>query len=248
MKQKSIKIIVIVISVICAIGTGILMIQVLSKYSKSEDNTSTVVETKKEIEKSTEQASQVIVTESDKETIQTEKETEQQNKVTNVEIKQQYEDVVEEGQVITGEYGIITGYSKDGTKIWSIRTQTTPAAELDSVREIGIHNNRYYYETDGILYALKLVDGTTIWKSKVSVAIIAKDFGENDTLYCCGYHGADLLVVDKDGKIQKTIKEFSKEYSSPYDIKYRGDHLEIKVESNEGMVRVELPSYKYSFN
>lgn len=172
-----------------------------------------------------------------------------QNKVTNVKLEIVTEDKPDGW---TEQHGVITAYNDDGTKAWRIETAPSEATELSAANEIGIRKNRYYYEANGVIYAVKLSNGKEIWSKNLDASISASDFDENDNLYCCGYYTPYLLVLDKNGNLLKKIDDFgSDDYILPYEIKYLNDHLEIKMEkdvegTSEGVVRVSLPDYKYS--
>ena len=173
-----------------------------------------------------------------------------QSKVSSVKLELQTEGNYENNDLC--QYAIITGYNEDGTKEWTIETPKVNQVEPSAATEIGIYKKRYYYEANGTIYAVKLSNGEQIWEKAVGLAIVASDFDEKGTLYCCGWYPPYLLVVNKDGELVKRIAEFTDapNYTMPYDIKYLNDHLEIKMEAptdKEGIVVVNLPDYKYSF-
>lgn len=172
-----------------------------------------------------------------------------QSKVTNVKLEIVTEEV---SGGWTEQHGVITAYNDNGTEAWKIETEPSEATELSAANEIGIHKDRYYYEANGIIYAVKLSNGKEIWSKDFDASISASDFDENDNLYCCGYYGPYLLVFDKDGNLLNKIDDFGSDgYILPYEIKYLNDHLEIKMEADaegtrQGTVRVSLPDYDYT--
>ena len=80
----------------------------------------------------------------------------------------------------------------------------------------------------GTVKALDLGSGAVIWSNdEFTGCAYGSDFGEDGTLYVCGYYGPDLFVVDRDGNMLKRIDSFRENYIWPHKIKYLGDQLAI---------------------
>lgn len=129
------------------------------------------------------------------------------------------------------EYAILTGVDDSGNVIWTYQTDKYMGADLDRVNEIAIRDGRYYFVEDGTIIALNISDGTVIWKNdSFSGGSPSFTFGDDGTLYICGYYGPDFLAVDKDGNTLKRIDSFDSDYFWPYQIDYLGNRIAITFE------------------
>ncbi len=149
------------------------------------------------------------------------------------------------------QYAVITGLDKNENVVWTIETGKSPATEVPSTMEIGIHEGRYYYEHDGIIYAIRLRDGEEIWHSASSHgAITGSDFGTDGTLYYCSFYGPDFGAIDKDGNELAEIESFYPEYYWASELRYRGDYVDVNMGNSEfgdgTVIRVNLSDYSYS--
>lgn len=128
----------------------------------------------------------------------------------------------------SSERGEISGISAQGDVIWQYVTETYPRTELDRVNDIGTFDGRYYLVEGGTVKAFDLGSGSVIWSNdEFTGCAYGSDFGEDGTLYVCGYYGPDLFVVDGDGNTLKRIDFFHKDYIWPHKIEYLGDQLAI---------------------
>ena len=99
----------------------------------------------------------------------------------------------------SSERGEISGISAQGDVIWQYVTETYPRTELDRVNDIGTFDGRYYLVEGGTVKAFDLGSGSVIWSNdEFTGCAYGSDFGEDGTLYVCGYYGPDLFVVDVD--------------------------------------------------
>ena len=123
--------------------------------------------------------------------------------------------------------------------------------EVPSTMEIGIYEGRYYYEHDGIIYAIRLRNGEEIWHSaSAHGAITGSDFGSDGTLYYCSFYGPDFGAIDKDGNELVEIESFYPEYYWASELRYGGDYVDVNMENSEfgdgTIIRVNLSDYSYA--
>ena len=149
------------------------------------------------------------------------------------------------------QYAIITGLDENENVIWTIETGKSPATELPSTMEIGIHEGRYYYEHDGIIYAIRLRNGEEIWHSaSAHGTITGSDFGPDGTLYYCSFYGPDFGAIDKEGNEIVEIERFFSEYYWANELCYRGNYVDVNMGNSEfgdgTIIRVNLSDYSYS--
>ena len=148
------------------------------------------------------------------------------------------------------EFAVITGNDDNGITLWSITTGHYGAAQLDQVSEIGIRNDMYYYVEDGAVITLDLTDGTQIWRNAdFNGGLSGFDFGNDGTLYICGYLGPDFYAVDKDGRTLSHIESFDPDYYWAYGVKCDGDQVLVTMEGSpmdkETVFCVNSKDYSY---
>ena len=148
------------------------------------------------------------------------------------------------------EYAVITATDDSGKILWERETDKYEATELDRVTELGTYEERYYYVEGGTVVALNLSDGSVIWENtEFDGASPEFDYGEDGTLYLCGYYGPDFFAVDSDGNTLKRIQTFDEDYYWACDIICEDDEvivtLEGGLEETEVDVAVSLQDYSY---
>lgn len=156
------------------------------------------------------------------------------------------------------EYAILTGKDENGEELWTVKTESHAAAELDSCVPIGIYNDGYYYIEAGDVIKLDLEEGKEIWRcTEISVGSPAEKamaFGEDGMLYLSGWYGPDFVAIDKDGILRHVIVSFSEneEYFWPYKMDYKQSYIDIYFEGNNAeesedtIVHLNLDDYSYS--
>lgn len=148
----------------------------------------------------------------------------------------------------------VTGLNKQDEVVWTYKSQDYEEAQLDRVSEIGMNGDTYYFVEDGAIVALDVSDGSVLWKNEAfSGACTAFSFGEDGTLYLCGYFGPDFFAVDKSGETLCKIKSFDSQYYCPYKMEYEDDQIVVTfegstLENGDGnSCVVNLKDYTYSF-
>lgn len=117
------------------------------------------------------------------------------------------------------EWAVITCTNQDGSIRWQVETDHYEAAQLSQVVEIGQYQDRYYLIDDSQLAALRMSDGTELWRITDYISEPLEDscfVDESGTIYLCGFFGPDLLVVDKNGNTLKRVETASNDYCQPY--------------------------------
>lgn len=151
------------------------------------------------------------------------------------------------------EHAVITATDKTGNVVWSLETDHYNEAQLSQTNEIGICEDRYYYEEDGKIIALSMKDGSLLWtNNEFKGCAIGSDFDDNGTLYVCGYFGPDLFIVDKEGKTVKRMATIDEDYFWPYEVEWDNEMVKIYFEadgwsgSGEGhLITVFLDDYSH---
>jgi len=139
-----------------------------------------------------------------------------------VDFEQFYEDLY--------ECTVITGKDDQGNITWEYETKYE-AADLNRVSEIGVRDDCYYFVEDGAITAMNLSDGTVKWKNDSFAGYgIAFAFGDDGSLYICGYFGPDFFAVDKDGNTIKKIEQFDSDYYWPYEMEYLRNRVKVMFE------------------
>ena len=120
------------------------------------------------------------------------------------------------------EYAVITALDADGETVWQQQTRQYDVAQLDSVTEIGLWNDRFYYVEGGKIVALDRESGEKLWENKEFQGRPAgKDaclILEDGTIVATGYFGPDLTVVDKDGELLAYLDTYDTNIFWPYDV------------------------------
>ena len=151
------------------------------------------------------------------------------------------------------QYGVISGINEYESEIWKIQTDSLICAEYgEIIQEIGIYNDRYYYEVGDTIYAIQIKDGNEIWKSEEHGTISGKVIGKDGTMYICSAWQPDFEAIDKNGETLVQINSFYSAFDWASDLKYEDDSIEVNMGNckfGEGvMVKVNLSDYSYSLD
>ncbi len=151
------------------------------------------------------------------------------------------------------EYAVITALDEFGQELWTYTTEKYSRTELDRVEEIGIFDNKYYYNESGMIVSLDMAAGTVLWKnSDFSGASVHSIIDENGNIYICGYYGPDFYAVDTEGNSLCRIETFDEAYYWACSIRKKENTVEVTMEggtegySDERTFCVNLGDYSYA--
>lgn len=149
------------------------------------------------------------------------------------------------------EFAVITGYDEDGEALWTVETPKYGTAQLSRVQAVDIRNDMYYYIDDGDVVALSLKDGRELWRNDEFGGSLGDfAFGNNGTLYLCGYLGPDLFVIDSDGSTVRRIAALKDDYIWPYDIDFYDDgalaitYEQVGAGGDEGTITLDPDTFE----
>ena len=151
------------------------------------------------------------------------------------------------------EYAVIKGKDKDDAVVWELETAKNPLSILEQVREIGVKEENYYYQSSEGIFAVKVSDGSLVWQNKDA---IGENFlwGENGNLYVTGEMAYGFYAIDRNGKTLHAIENFGPNYRSISDMEIENDKIMITMlkdtDSGEEVpvtCIVDLKDYSYMF-
>ena len=117
------------------------------------------------------------------------------------------------------EYVKIRGYDEIGNLLWEKQTEPTPRAQIPSFQDIGVVNGMYYYNNQGILTALCLSDGETVFSCQWGGAANSYAFGSDGEIILSGYYGPDFAEISRDGVLINKIDIVDDDYYWPISIR-----------------------------
>lgn len=143
------------------------------------------------------------------------------------------------------EYAVIVALDENDETVWQLETQQYDVAQLDSVTEIGMWNDRFYYAEGGKIVALNRETGEMLWENDEFQGYPAgKDaclILEDGTIVATGFFGPDLAVVGKDGKTIAYTDTFDTDIYWPYEVVMADDMIVITFEGTpDGSGEVKL--------
>lgn len=143
------------------------------------------------------------------------------------------------------EYAVIVALDENDETVWQLETQQYDVAQLDSVTEIGMWNDRFYYAEGGKIVALNRETGEMLWENDEFQGYPAgKDaclILEDGTIVATGFFGPDLAVVGKDGQTIAYTDTFDTDIYWPYEVVMADDMIVITFEGTpDGSGEVKL--------
>ncbi len=143
------------------------------------------------------------------------------------------------------EWAIVTGYSPKGETVWTYETAHYSKTQYQMVNEIENRDGTYYFVENGVVKALRVSDGETLWgNGAFSGAMSAYIFDTQGTLYLCGVDGPELFAVDSEGNTVKKISSFTNKHRKPENIRIEGSRAVITY--NTGELYVSLLDYSFT--
>ena len=142
------------------------------------------------------------------------------------------------------EWAVVTGYSQEGDTVWAYETAHYPKAQYQLVSEIDNRDGTYYFVENGVIKALRVSDGETLWgNGAFGGTMSAYAFDSQGTLYLCGTDGPDFFALDSAGNTVKKIDSFAKKHGKPEAIRIEGSRAVITYATGE--LYVSLLDYSF---
>ena len=129
---------------------------------------------------------------------------------------------------------VLTAEDESGNVLWSRQTESYESMQLDAVNELAANGGAYYYVEGGTVVALNLADGAELWRNAdFGGSAYGFTFGEDGTLYLCGYMGPDFFAVDAQGNTLAAIDMLDSGLYWPYEMECLGDRIAITFEGSD---------------
>lgn len=150
------------------------------------------------------------------------------------------------------EKAVVKGLDKNGNTVWTYTVGPYEVAQLDAIQGIGINGGKYYLNDNGRIVALDVNTGKVIWTNNQFMGMGDFAFGNDGTLYLCGYLGPDFMAIDANGKTLCRIEMMYEDFYWAYDLKYYGDYVTVNMEGVPGgdgdpvTIFIDLSNYSYS--
>ena len=119
---------------------------------------------------------------------------------------------------------LIRGLDAQGSTVWTRSFNTEYRTELSLIQEIGTWQDRYYFNNNGRLTALRISDGELLWSNPdFGGASISYLLGSDGNIYICGYYGPDFYAVNSRGQTLINYRDISDNYFWPSDLRWYSD-------------------------
>ena len=128
-----------------------------------------------------------------------------------------------------GECAILYGINVDGATAWTLTYRTNTRTELKLIEEIGSWQDRYYFNNNGCLTAVRIADGKILWTDAgFGGASISSLIGGDGSIFVCGWYGPDFYAVNCEGQTLIKYLRVSEDYCWPGEMQWCSDR-EIEV-------------------
>ena len=149
---------------------------------------------------------------------------------------------------------LLLGLDAQGSTVWMRSFNTEYRTELDLIQEIGTWQDRYYFNNNGWLTAIRVSNGETIWSNgDFGGASISYLLGGNGNIYICGYYGPDFYAINADGQTLINYRSISDDYYWPSDLRWYSDWeiegtfyggADVPQEGVKFIIDLSKPSYR----
>ena len=155
---------------------------------------------------------------------------------------------VEMEEVLSDDYkqsAIVHARDAGGNELWTYETGHYESTELSGISGIGVFGNAYYMVEDGAVVALDINSGEVLWRNgDFGGASAVGAFGDDGTLFLCGFYGPDIFAVSADGVTLGRIEQASTDYYWPVSLRLEGEEVLIGMsgtpEGDAGNQPVEI--------
>ena len=119
---------------------------------------------------------------------------------------------------------LISGLTETGETVWQKEYATEYRTELTLIEEIGLWNDRYYFNRSGALICLRLSDGGELWRNEDfrGASISSLIDRQNGNVYLCGWYGPDFFACDCEGKTLSCFDSAAESCWWPSDMAWNG--------------------------
>lgn len=153
-----------------------------------------------------------------------EMETEEELQAVDVQFEQIYDYEKSE------EKAEITAADPEGNVLWRYESESYPLAQCDAVSEIGLYEDHYYFCEAGTILAADSRTGEILWKNDEFGGCPLDSsfaFGEDGTLYICGYLGPELFAVSETGETLGNLQQYKEGTYGPYKLELSGEDMAV---------------------
>ena len=143
------------------------------------------------------------------------------------------------------EHVLLTGVAANGEAVWQKEYGTDYRTELTLIEEIGVWQDRYYFNHHGTVVCLRLADGEELWQNdEFGGASISSQIDPRDgRVYLCGWYGPDFFACGADGQTQYKDPNVAEGFYWPSDMTWAGsDELAVYYRGGAAM-EIALPFY-----
>lgn len=141
------------------------------------------------------------------------------------EIHVELEDVLSDG---LRQSAIVHARDAGGNELWAYATGQYDGTELSGVSDIGVFGAAYYIVEGGTVVALDIHSGEVLWRNgDFGGAGAVGAFGDDGTLFLCGFYGPDIFAVSADGATLGRIEQVSADYYWPVSVKLEGECVQL---------------------
>jgi len=201
-----------------------------------------IEEKRKEVKKLQEEAKkQEVVAESEENTAETVDEIEVETVISETETEENHENeenlekllvtdidfYTEEDWDNSIQKATVIGKTEDGIEVWRYETEERTIGDAYPFQLLGIHNDMFYLNNEGVMITLDLMTGEVIWQNKDSDFGISYAFDEEGTLYLSSYWGRELIIIDKEGNTINIVENLDYSYSFPNMMEVKNDKVYI---------------------
>ncbi len=132
-----------------------------------------------------------------------------------------------------GECAYIMGLDEEDCPIWGCRTACYEGgAQLTSVSDILLHEDRYYYCEAGKIVALDAATGAVVWENNSFGGLMPIGAVDSQgTLYLSGYFGPAFCAIDKGGNTLCRIEKMDVSDGCPKKIEAYDGYVELAYDS-----------------
>ncbi len=147
---------------------------------------------------------------------------------------------------------LIEGLDAEGSAVWEHEAETEYRTELTLIEEIGVWQDRYYFNDHGTVVCLRVADGAVLWENDgfrgASISCLIDE--RNGNVYLCGWYGPDFYALDREGRTLANFATVADGFYWPSDMSRNSDtQLQVYYNSVEPPVPfyVDLTNFQITW-